>query len=68
MTLNQLIEKATELQKAGYGEAEIRLLEDWDEEVVKDLSLYVPSEYEAFTCLGRTFDNESKHVVYIDGD
>ena len=68
MTLNQLIEKAVKLQKAGYGEAEIRLLEDWDEEVVKDLGLYAPSEYEAYTCLGRTFDNESKHVVYVDED
>ena len=67
MTLNQFIEKAVELQKAGYGEADVRLLEDWGEDEVKDLSLYAPTEYEAYTCLGRAFDNRATRVVYVDG-
>ena len=70
MKVKDLIIKLQKLEKDGYAEAELCLLDDtssnWDTIITK--GIFSPDEYYDVTIFGSPFNNKTKKVVFVDND
>ena len=68
MKLKELAEKAQQLVEAGYGDADVILLEEHQDLRPRSWGIYAPNEFHGETVFGSEFDNQSTSVVYLDYD